>query len=277
MDTTTAPLIAQSAAGRPAKASRTLRRLTSTAVAVAVGAGTALGAAVPASAATTAPAAHGTRAAAAAAPTTAQLEAQFLTLLNRHRTDAKLKPVTVSSDLVSIARSWSSTMAGSSNLAHDPDLANLVTNWQVVGENVGDGTDVRTLDDAFWASPGHRENELYPTFTDVGIGVVVKAGTVWVTFDFRQELHPSAPAAAPADPGAAAKAAAAKAAKKAAAGRAAKAKAAKLLAAKKAAAAKRAAARKAAAKHAGRRRHGHLSVSTDPAATARAAAVAQQV
>jgi len=259
MDTTTAPLIAQSAAGRPAKASRTLRRLTSTAVAVAVGAGTALGAAVPASAATTAPAAHGIRpTAAAAAPTTAQLEGQFLALLNRHRTDAKLEPVTVSSDLVTIARSWSSTMAGSGNLAHDPDLANLVTNWQVVGENVGDGTDVRTLDDAFWASPGHRENELYPTFTDVGIGVVVKAGTVWVTFDFRQELNPSAPAAAPADPGAAAKAAAAKAAKKVAAARAAKAKAAKLLAAKKAAAAKRAAAKKAAAKHAGRRRHGHL-------------------
>jgi len=271
MDTTTATLIARTTAGRPATVSRTLRRLTNTALVVAVGAGTALGAAVPASAATTVPAAHGNRAAAtvaasaAAVPTTAQLEAQFLTLLNRHRTDARLSPVTVSPDLVRVARSWSSSMAGSGDLAHDPDLASLVTNWQVVGENVGDGTDVRTLDDAFWNSPGHRENELYPTFTDVGIGVVVKAGTVWVTLDFRQELNPSAPAAAPSDPGAAAKTAAAKAAKKAAAAKAAKAKAAKLLAAKmaaaakKAAAAKRAAAKKAAAKHAGRRRHGHLA------------------
>lgn len=269
MDTTTATLIARTATGRPATVSRTLRRLTNTALVVAVGAGTALGAAVPASAATTVPAAHGNRSAAtvaasaAAVPTTAQLEAQFLTLLNRHRTDARLSPVTVSPDLVRVARSWSSSMAGSGDLAHDPDLASLVTNWQVVGENVGDGTDVRTLDDAFWNSPGHRENELYPTFTDVGIGVVVKAGTVWVTLDFRQELNPSAPAAAPSDPGAAAKAAKKAAAAKAAT--AAKAKAAKLLAAKraaaakKAAAAKRAAAKKAAAKHAGRRRHGHLA------------------
>jgi uncharacterized protein YkwD len=194
--------IASVATARPARSGR---RLATALVAVAAAAGSALGVAGTASAATvpTTVASSAASTPSYTTPTTVAMENQFLTLLNARRTANGDVPMTMSSDLVALSRTWSEKMATGVGLAHDPNLATEIQNWEVAGQNVGVGTDVPTLDNAFWMSPLHRQNELYPTFTQVGIGVVIDStNQVWVTFDFRQPLvttpAPVAPVANPA-------------------------------------------------------------------------------
>jgi hypothetical protein len=80
-------------------------------------------------------------------------------------------------------------MASSGSLYHNPSLTSDVSNWQAVGENVGEGPNVDDIHTAFMNSPEHRANILDHDFTQVGVGVSVdKNGIIWVTEDFRQPM-----------------------------------------------------------------------------------------
>ena len=79
-------------------------------------------------------------------------------------------------------------MASQGNISHNPNLTSQVANWQTVGENVGEGADVATLDTAFWNSPGHRANILDSSYRDVGIGTAYADGVLWITVDFRKPM-----------------------------------------------------------------------------------------
>lgn len=124
-------------------------------------------------------------------------EAQFVSLVNQERAARGLPSLQVASDLVAVARRHSVRMADGSNLHHNPNLAGEVSGWQKVGENVGRGPSVSPIHAAFMDSPGHRANILDPEWVEVGIGVEVRDGTVWVTQVFR-EPQAAAPAPAPA-------------------------------------------------------------------------------
>lgn len=137
-------------------------------------------------------------------------EAQFVALLNKRRRSVGVRAVVVHSDLVDVARGWSASMARTDQLAHNPRLGGQVHTWRIVGENVGLGYSVASLDDAFWASPGHRYNLLDRQFTEVGVGVVTLGQKIWVTLDFRA-LWPAAGPVKPVGPPAAKARAAAKA------------------------------------------------------------------
>ena len=80
-------------------------------------------------------------------------------------------------------------MAASQKLYHNPSLATAVKNWSWVGENVGYGPSVASLQSAFMASPGHRANILDHQFTQVGVGAVTVNGTIWVSVVFRRPMH----------------------------------------------------------------------------------------
>lgn len=125
---------------------------------------------------------------AGAAPASASSEAyDFLSRINASRSANGLKPLAMKSDLVSVAAGWTSHMADNNSLAHNPNLTTQVKNWQSVGENVGVGPDVKSIEDAFMNSTRHRENILDPGYTEVGIATVRDSqGQLWVTQDFRQ-------------------------------------------------------------------------------------------
>jgi hypothetical protein len=76
-------------------------------------------------------------------------------------------------------------MASTGTLAHNPNLTGQVSNWRWVGENVGYGPSWSSVETAFMNSPAHRSNILDRDYTQIGIGVVVKNGRVWVTQVFR--------------------------------------------------------------------------------------------
>lgn len=121
-------------------------------------------------------------------------EADFLARLDSARSAAGLGSLAARDDLVDVARRHSEDMATQHRLYHNPSLQSQVTGWQRVGENVGTGSDVASVHDAFMQSPVHRDDILSPYFTEVGIGVVWDGSTLWVTEVFRQ---PSSPAARP--------------------------------------------------------------------------------
>lgn len=123
-------------------------------------------------------------------------EAQFVSLINAERKNAGLAPLSVAGDLVSVARKHSARMASKNELYHNPNLGSEVTGWQRVGENVGRGPSVSSIHTAFMNSAGHRKNILDPGWTQVGVGVEVVDGRVWVTEVFRTPSGATAPAPA---------------------------------------------------------------------------------
>ena len=118
-------------------------------------------------------------------------EARFVSLINHERTSRGLHALVVKSDLVAVARRKSDQMAAKGTIWHDSSTWDSVSGWQAYGENVGMGPSdvsdpVGNLHTAFMNSPEHRQNILYKTFNQVGIGVTIKDNTMYVTEIFVQ-------------------------------------------------------------------------------------------
>jgi hypothetical protein len=112
-------------------------------------------------------------------------EQDFVQRLNRERTNRGLPALQVASDLRSVARNHSDRMASQNRLHHNPNLSTEVKNWRRITENVGRGPSTTSLHAALMASSGHRANILDRNVSQVGVGVTVRNGTVWVTQVFR--------------------------------------------------------------------------------------------
>ena len=119
----------------------------------------------------------------------ASTASSFESLTNSARAASGLAPYAVSSDLSAVALAQARRMAASQKLYHNPSLSTAVKNWSWVGENVGYGPSIASLQSAFMASPGHRANILDHQFTQVGVGAVTVNGTIWVSVVFRRPMH----------------------------------------------------------------------------------------
>jgi len=120
----------------------------------------------------------------------------FVNAINAVRTSRGLAPLAVDGQLNSVAQAWSAQMAASGTLQHNPALATQVSNWRVVGENVGTGSSLDSIEAAFEASPHHFENMVDPQFTHIGVAVTRDSkGTYWVTEEFKQAKTVSVAAA----------------------------------------------------------------------------------
>lgn len=115
-------------------------------------------------------------------------EAAFLVKINSLRVSQGLVPLTLDAHLTDIARTWSAKMAADGAISHNPDLAAQVGGnaWRTLGENVGVGSTVDWLENAFEQSPHHYANLVDPDYRWIGLGVVESNGQVWVTEDFEQ-------------------------------------------------------------------------------------------
>jgi len=129
-------------------------------------------------------------------------EAQFVAQINSIRSSHGLAPLAVYGELHSVARSWTDQMVANGGISHNPNLAGDVSaNWTKLGENVGEGSSVSSLMQAFVASPAHYKNIVDPAYNYIGVGVSYDAnGRMFTTHDF-MALGDSAPP--PADTGSA--------------------------------------------------------------------------
>lgn len=115
-------------------------------------------------------------------------EWSFAQLINQARAAAGLPPVTVAVAVTTVAWGWSSQMAASNTLSHNPNLQSqlgaIAPSWRSIGENVGYGPSVTAINQAFMNSAPHRANILDSSYNYVGVGVVISNGVYWVTEDF---------------------------------------------------------------------------------------------
>ena len=123
-----------------------------------------------------------------AAAASTSLEDAFLSRINHARAARDIPRLDVGGLISQVAREQARRMAERNRLFHNPQLTTDVTNWRVVGENVGYGPDALTLHQAFMQSSEHRANLLDRDYTRVGVGVVVRDGRVWVSEVFKTPL-----------------------------------------------------------------------------------------
>lgn len=119
-------------------------------------------------------------------------ERGFARKINEARIADDLTKLSLDPELSKVARKHTREMWEQDSLHHTDSavLRRRVTNWTILGENVGVGGDVQSLHQAFMDSPGHRENILLSTFRHVGIGVAQKDGRMWVTVIFEAVTDP---------------------------------------------------------------------------------------
>lgn len=118
-------------------------------------------------------------------------ERDFAGKMNTARTLAGMGKLSLDPELSKAARKHTREMVDSDLLHHTSSeaLRKRVTNWSILGENVGVGSTVTTLHAAFMDSPAHRDNILYRSFRHVGIGVATK-DRMWVTVIFEATSDP---------------------------------------------------------------------------------------
>lgn len=133
-----------------------------------------------------------------AATADSSTESAFISDTNSARSSHGLHRYAVASDLTALARRWAAHMAAHRQLAHNPSFASQVCCWTQVGENVGVGRTVSSIQRAFMASSSHRANILSSSFTQVGIGTARGSdGRLYVDELFRRPTHAAPRAAHP--------------------------------------------------------------------------------
>jgi uncharacterized protein YkwD len=120
-------------------------------------------------------------------PTELSIDEHALThWVNAQRLRAHLVPVGLSQELSTVARKQSERMVTSHRVFHNPHLSTDVHSWESVGENVGSGRGLTSLEHAMLADPIARANLLGPGFRQIGAGVRIRHGLLYVTIVVRR-------------------------------------------------------------------------------------------
>lgn len=119
-------------------------------------------------------------------------ERKFARKINKERLAVSLGRLRLDPELSKVARKHSRKMAAEGTIFHQTSdqLRARVTNWDLLGENVGVGATVASLHEAFMNSPGHAANVLRSTFVHHGVGVVKSGGRIYVTMVFQATKNP---------------------------------------------------------------------------------------
>lgn len=118
------------------------------------------------------------------------LDVQAVEVTNQARRAAGLSTLRIDPELSRVAEMHSYWMQRKNHLFHSNRLDWKVTNWIRLGENVGFGSSIASLQSAFMNSPAHRQNVLDPSFTYVGISVRPQGERLWITVLFESRADP---------------------------------------------------------------------------------------
>ena len=130
--------------------------------------------------------------AAAACYSPTRSERAFVKKMNQARAAAGKGPLRLDPEVSKVSKVHTREMVKASSLFHTSDsvLRQRVTNWILLGENVGLGGTVSSLHTAFMNSPIHKANILLSSFRHVGVGVMKDGGRMWVTVTFEAKSDP---------------------------------------------------------------------------------------
>jgi uncharacterized protein YkwD len=113
---------------------------------------------------------------------------RFHSLTNHARVDADRRRLGLVDRLSTYAKRHSQAMADGGYLFHSDGSALQTAlapyGWSIGGENVGVGSDVESIQDAFMRSRPHRRNVLRSEYDHMAVGLVRQDGRLWVTVIF---------------------------------------------------------------------------------------------
>ncbi len=116
---------------------------------------------------------------------TAEQEAAFAEL-NGDRSAHGLGLVVPHGELIAKAQSWADKLASENRLSHSHLPSGVPGCWRLLGENVGYGSSIGQVQDAFMNSPDHRANVLNGAYRYAGTGVAYRGDRVFVVQVFMQ-------------------------------------------------------------------------------------------
>jgi uncharacterized protein YkwD len=112
----------------------------------------------------------------------------MLALTNTDRANHDRRALTFNERLSQYARDHSQAMADRGHLFHSTadQLRQALEGyeWELGGENIGVGGSLEGLEEAFMASPPHRQNLLRRVYRHAAIGIVRQDGQTWITVIF---------------------------------------------------------------------------------------------
>ncbi|HEY3768135.1 MAG TPA: CAP domain-containing protein [Candidatus Angelobacter sp.] len=125
-------------------------------------------------------------------PTWSPAEQQIFTQLNQARTEDNLPALEWNDQAARAARLHTQALLENGKLSHqfpaEPSVPERIgatgARFTLSAENVARTEYLEDVHPALMNSPGHRANILNPKYNAVGIGVVEKAGKIYVTQDF---------------------------------------------------------------------------------------------
>jgi uncharacterized protein YkwD len=119
-------------------------------------------------------------------------ERSFARKINAVRSKRDKGKLRLDPELSRVARQHTREMVKKGLLFHQTSTQfdRRITNWTMIAENVGYGSDVNELHHAFMDSPLHAANVLGSSYTFVGTGVVTQANRMWVTVIFEARSNP---------------------------------------------------------------------------------------
>ena len=122
----------------------------------------------------------------------AAAESEMADLVNDLRTGLRLNALVYDPGVAAAARRWSQIMGANSDFNHNPLAgADYPAGYRFNGENIALNKLTTTVSDAvhqsfsdFVNSPRHYAAMVDPESTHIGIGIVLKAGWLWITQNF---------------------------------------------------------------------------------------------
>lgn len=113
------------------------------------------------------------------AASAARIKAAVVCLVNRQRTSRGLPALHANGKLDRSAQRWTNTMVRRDEFTHGHNFASRISavgfDWSTAGENIAVGyTTPSSVVKAWMASLAHCQNILYPTFSQIGTGVLDK-------------------------------------------------------------------------------------------------------
>jgi uncharacterized protein YkwD len=95
-----------------------------------------------------------------------------------------LRQLPVQMDAQRKAQAWAERLANDGYLHHSSLPQGINVRWCSLGENVGMGASVNSIEQAYMASPGHRANILATRWNGVGVGYAKRGNTIYTVHVF---------------------------------------------------------------------------------------------
>jgi len=101
---------------------------------------------------------------------------------DRHAHNLQQLPVNMAAQRK--AQAWAERLAADGYLHHSHLPSGINVRWCSLGENVGSGPSVNSIEQAYMASAGHRANILATRWNGVGVGYARRGNTIYTVHVF---------------------------------------------------------------------------------------------